>query len=389
MTDIFEAENVNDSESSYKKLLTSTISEGYPKYMQDSLLKKMEKGEVLLLKKGKKTPRGKDILDLSEVESTIEQLSLAIDREQKAVKHIERNEFYKSYKYAAVFHVDQINEDLIKDLQDKGEINDFLSPSYNHDFSTNILQGVAKPTSLVIENVFMFKFSKVLSGHIPGSEEKKQIKYPILGIYFKHMNILEVRLDSAGAIYRPTDLFYESQIDSVLDWFERKLQASFTPVNFPPVIEYIKKNKQAEVVVDAQSMSFQKGGKAILENGINENYVLPLLGELKELIRANQELFDNNPEIKKLLETFVTETETLADLPWITLVWKSDKTKVKFKFGVTDEDYTILQYYGRHSEMEKMNYVTEYIIENQKELREIEKDNAEQTRDLTLDNQFV
>lgn len=195
----------------------------------------------MLLKKRKKTPRGKDILDLSEVESTIEQLSLAINREQKAVMHIERNEFYKSYKYAAVFHVDQINEDLIKDLQDKGEINNFLTPSYNHDFSTNILQGVAKPTSLVIGNVFMFKFSKILSGHIPGSGEKKQIKYPILGIYFKHMNILEVRLDSASAIYRPSDLFYESQIGSVLDWFEKKLHSSFRPINFPPVIEYIKK----------------------------------------------------------------------------------------------------------------------------------------------------
>ncbi|QOT12972.1 hypothetical protein JNUCC32_13510 [Paenibacillus sp. JNUCC32] len=388
MTDIFEAENVNDSESSYKKLLTSTISEGYPKYIQDGLLKNMEKGEVLLLRK-RKTPRSEDILDLSEVESTIDRLSLAIDREQKAVKHIERNEFYKSYKYAAFFHVNQIKEDLINDLLDKGEINDFVSPSYKHDFSTNILQGVAKPTLFVIGNVFMFKFSKVLSGHVPGSGEKKQIKYPMLGIYFKHMNILEVRLDSASAMFRPSELFYESQIGSVLDWFAKKLQCSFKPVNFPPVIEYIRKNKQPEVVVDAQSMSFQKGGKAILENGINENYVLPLLGELKELMSANKELFDNSPEIKKLLETFVTETETLADLPWITLVWKSDKTKVKFKFGVTDEDYTILQYYGRHSEMEKMDYVTEYIIKNQKELRKIEKANAEQARELTLDDQVV
>lgn len=51
MTDIFEAESVNDSVSSYKELLTSTISEGYPKYMQDSLLKKNGEGGGFAFKK--------------------------------------------------------------------------------------------------------------------------------------------------------------------------------------------------------------------------------------------------------------------------------------------------------------------------------------------------
>ncbi|WP_422657355.1 hypothetical protein ACK8P5_16535 [Paenibacillus sp. EC2-1] len=388
MTDIIKTETMDQPDAFYKELLTSTISEGYPKYLQENLLKSMEKRAVLLLKKRAKTPQNSNILDLSEVEETLDQISMAIENEEEAIKYFERNEFHKSYKYSAVFYVDNIDVDLINSLQEREEVIDFFDSEQYHDISSGDHR-VTKPTNYFIGNVMMFKFSKVLTGFIPGSGVKKQIKYPIIGVYFKKMNVLEIRLDSTRPMFRQSELFYEEQINLVLDWFEENLKCNFRKINFPPIIEYIKTHKQNEVVVDAQSMCFKNGSKAVLENGINENYVLPLLGELKELIKVNQDTFDKSPEIKKLIETFITETETLSDLPWVTLVWKSDKTKVKFKFGATDDDYTILQYYGRQSDMEKMNDVTKYIIENQEELNQISESKSESVRELALDNRVV
>ncbi len=240
-----------------------------------------------------------------------------------------------------------------------------------------------------LDNTIFLKSSKLLSGFTPGDGEKKEIKYPIVAIYSKTMGTLEVRLDSVRTMYQASDIFYESQIYSVLTWFESYLNCKFETVNFLPIIEYIKRNKQTEVAVEAQSMAFQNGGKAILENGINDNYVLPLLGELQELIKANQVVFDSNPEVKKLLDKFITEAETLSDLPWVTLVWKKDKTKVKFKFGHHENDFTILQYYGRQSYMEKMEYVTQYVIDNKAELDQLEQTNATEGGHSPLDNQVV
>lgn len=284
--------------------------------------------------------------------------------------------------------MNKIDESLFELLKSNNELYDFFDSSFNNDFSA-INMGVVKPTMYAFENTIMLKFSKILTGYNSTSGEVKQIKYPIIAIYSKIKGVLEIRLDSTRSIFRTGDLFYESQIATILDWFTTNLQAKISMINFPPVIEFIKKERISEVVVDAQSMAFRNGGKAILENGINDNYVLPLLGELQELMKTNKELFDKSPEIKVLIERFITEAETLSDLPWVTLLWKSDKSKVKFIFGTHNDTFTILQYYGRKSDMEKMDYVTQFIIENRDALETSEKNRRSQIADIPLDNQVV
>lgn len=380
--------NLIEEEFSYKKLLTATIVEFYPKYMQENLLKGMEKKDVLSLKK-RKNSIGDDILDLSDVIETTDQISQAIDHKDAAVKYIEKDEFFRPYKYSAIFLINEIDGSLFEELVKNDEMYDFFDPRFNNDFSSNKIDWV-KPTMYSIGNTIMLKFSKTLTGYNSKTGVLQQIKYPIIAIYSKSKGILEIRLDSTRSIFRVGEHdFYEFQIHSVLNWFTKKLQAKVSMINFPPIIEFIKNNRISEVVVDAQSMAFRNGGKAVLENGINDNYVLPLLGELKELIKANEELFDKSPEIKVLIDRFITEAETLSDLPWVTLLWKSDKTKVKFIFGTHDDTFTILQYYGRKSDMEKMDYVTQYIIDNRELLKANEEIESSQTADIPLDNQVV
>jgi hypothetical protein len=388
MTVVITLEKIDNTE--YHVHLTSTIKEMYPKYIQKKLLKELEKRQIVRLKKNKNvsTTDG-SILDLSDVEED-NQLLEGISNHDAVTRHIEREEFIKSYKYAALFSVSSIDDTTFDQLQVNGQIQNFHSKEYAHDIVFDEIRYTdIIPTKFAVGNVIALKFSRLLTGYVPGPGVKKQIKYPILAIYFRHLGILEVRLDQVRTYFQEDEFFYHKQIDFVLEWIKNHLECEIEDINFPPIIDYISKQDQDEVNIHAQAMSMKNGGKAVLETGLNENYILPLLGELKELIKSNEELFDKSPEIKKMLDKFITETEETSDLPWISLVWKGkNKTKgtiVKFKHNYMNQGYTLLQYYGLQTDMEKMDNVTEYIIKNKEDLDRNENTGDDETREIPID----
>ncbi|AIQ70348.1 hypothetical protein [Paenibacillus graminis] len=385
-----ETQEIPENVTNYSQILSSTVSESYPKYARAKLLKEMEKGDVVRLKKSKTMVRGKSVLDLSDIEDEGLQLSEGIARAQTVVRHIEKDEFLKSYKFAVLFSLTEIDESLIDVRLKSGESVDFFSANRPNDYVfdekrfTSII-----PTQYSIGNIIMFKFSRLLSGFPPNTETKKQYKYPIIAVYHKHLNVVEIRMDRVKPYFQDDDFFYTQQIELVLNWFKGKLNCQFENINFPAVIDYIKTLEQDEVSVHSQSMSLPNGGKAVLDAGANENYILPLLGELKELIRANEELFEKSSEIKQLLDGFIAEIETNASLPWIALIWKdTDKgksTTVKFKHDYLNQEYSFLQYYGQQSNMEKMNNVTDYIIKNKIEFDRLENIDGSEDGGVTKD----
>lgn len=345
-------------------------------------MKQMEKNEVVRLEKSKKVSEGKNVLDLSDIEDEENQLSEGIARAQSVVRHVEKDEFLKSYKFAVLFSVTEIDETLIDEGLIKNKIVDYFSANRPNDyiFDEKTYKSII-PTKYAIGNIIMFKFSRLLSGFPPNTEIKKQYKYPIIAVYHKHLGVLEIRLDRVKPYFQDDEFFYTQQIELVLNWFKINLDCQFENINFPAVIDYIIKTlEQDEVSVHSQSMSLPNGGKAVLDTGANENYILPLLGELKELIRSNEELFDKSPEIRQILDGFIAEIETNANLPWIALIWKgTDKgksTTVKFKHDYLNQEYSFLQYYGQQSNMEKMNNVTDYIIKNKIEFERLEDING-------------
>ncbi|MEK3787537.1 hypothetical protein [Paenibacillus sp. FSL K6-1230] len=384
MTEKFSNTLTEDIEvyPNYPEILSSTVSESYPKYARKKLLKQMEKNEVVRLEKSKKVSEGKNVLDLSDIEDEENQLSEGIARAQSVVRHVEKDEFLKSYKFAVLFSVTEIDETLIDEGLIKNKIVDYFSANRPNDyiFDEKTYKSII-PTKYAIGNIIMFKFSRLLSGFPPNTEIKKQYKYPIIAVYHKHLGVLEIRLDRVKPYFQDDEFFYTQQIELVLNWFKINLDCQFENINFPAVIDYIIKTlEQDEVSVHSQSMSLPNGGKAVLDTGANENYILPLLGELKELIRSNEELFDKSPEIRQILDGFIAEIETNANLPWIALIWKgTDKgksTTVKFKHDYLNQEYSFLQYYGQQSNMEKMNNVTDYIIKNKIEFERLEDING-------------
>jgi hypothetical protein len=360
-----------ESHLSYKDYLIQTVEQIYPKYKQEKLIKLLEKEGLI---KFSDTLLNEDAVDLTGVDEN-EYFKNSINKSKNVIKKIEETEFTDSYNYSAIFSIKEYPEIMIEQLSKRNAIRDFNNEDFDHDILFDDEYSHIFPTKYAVDDVIILKFSRLLTGYLPVSgNNQRTAKYPILAIFFKDLNIFEVRFGKVkGYLKNNDEYFYRKQIDLIIEWLEENLQCEIDPLNMSPVIDYISKLEQDDVNVSAQAMNLRGGGKAVLDTGVNDDYVLPLLGELKGLIKANQELFDKNKEIKELIENFILETEDTADLPWISLTWrnesKSNATKVKFNFNYMNQEYSLLQYYyGNKTEMERMNNVTRYLIENKKAL---------------------
>ncbi|MEI4801289.1 hypothetical protein WAZ07_08100 [Bacillus sp. FJAT-51639] len=358
----------------YRQLLIQTTNEVYPKYIQNHILKGLEKEEIV--KDDGNLSLYDDSVDLSELPDE-EKLAASIQQSSKVAKFIEEWEFTKHYKYSIVFKCDSFDEKILSTAIHKGEILNFTSSNDSFDelvstkrngFGEMEFAESVKPTKYETDEFLFLKFNIKYQFNSFQEGRITKLKYPILVVFFKELNIFEIRFDKIKNSYKDKDTLYVDNISMIHRWLRNILKLNISNVNLEPKIESICKDKTNNVVVHSQCMSLRTGGKATLEVGGNADNLLPILGELKELMKRNKLLFDESEEIKELLEDFISDTEETADLPWIALRWTNDvKAKeiiVKFQHRYMGADYSLLQYFGSQTQVERMNYVTKYLIEN-------------------------
>ena len=110
----------------------------------------------------------------------------------------------------------------------------------------------------------------------------------------------------------------------------------------------------------------RNGTLAHLEAYEDEETVLPILGELENLIENNKNLFEKNSDTKRilsLLENFLKEIDVKSDMPVVKI--RIDDTGTKF--GVThnykNTDYSLFMLYGELIGEEMMNNVKNYVMQ--------------------------
>lgn len=371
-----------------RELILTTINELYPKYLMKRVIKKLESNCLISneddlfsnssLAVNISDVSKKDDKDLDEKNTPFLKIERAVTEKVECINVIEEMEYELPYKYAVLFALNKPLDDNINNLIENGIIKNFDDKTFEGDICTNFdfLEHIKPTFKSISENVDALKFSHLVTGYLPTEGNNKRIiKYPIIVLIHKKLNVLEVRFDHIKGLFKNGDeYFYVKEVKKVLDWIESYLNGDLIPLDLQPTVEYVSKKDSTEVNVAAQAMNLKAGSKAVLDTGVNDEYVLPLLGELKQLIKENEELFNTNKktmEILNILENFIFETEETSDLPWISLSWpnakKSKTLKVKFSFNYKGQDYDLLQYYGSNAEMERMNYVTQYLIENKRE----------------------
>lgn len=372
----------------HKHVIETTVREVYPNYLIKHLLKTLETRNIISYQNQEsllETPyifRNQDGSPYPP-RYDAEELLIALEHETSDVISLIQNQEYDSpYSYSVLF---EINGEWVESL--KGAINkNLILPTDEDNFLyDNLSESVnnCKPSYKKVADLHILKFSLHLTGYLPQeNNNKREIVYPIICLLNSKTNILEVRYEKTKGYLTSRENgngFYIRKIQEIQQKLEELLGSELLAINLSPIVKFIKEtlneSDDNEVVISAQSLQYHTGSKAVLDTGNNDNMILPLIGNLKDILKNHPTLFKANNEtiqIESMLEEIISEAEYLSDHPWITLAWKNEVKskvlKVKFLFNYQGQDFSVLQYYGNNADSERMSYVTQFIFDNKQQL---------------------
>lgn len=226
-----------------------------------------------------------------------------------------------------------------------------------------------KPLSYEKDEYFILKFNLAYAALHPLTQEEFLVKYPFLVVFHKNGNIIEFRFDVLKRVFlsdKREQTVYSDLISKMIHYFEEQYSCILQPLNLDFMVNVCKTDETVKLI--AQYMKLANGGNAQLEVGNNQEYVLPLIGELRSLLNENQNELEKVPEFRDALDQFMFEMEEMSDYPWVELLWENEiKTRgihVKFVFNYMNNAYCLIQHYYSNVliGMERMNYVVKYII---------------------------
>lgn len=273
-------------------------------------------------------------------------------------KAFAKYDLIKPYKYSAYFKIEVEDnlENVLEQFTDKkGEVMTLLEEQFIPKRYHNILK---------------------INIHLIGSEIRNgtpariDTKYPIL-VIFHEINdeyFVEISVDNVNLNFRNDEMnFFIHRIQAVFDWLKHTRGLSILPIDLLKTIDNLGKESLDEIKLSGQKMLIDGGAQATLDSGNSNELLLPILGELKNLINDNLEMFDSSPDVKGLLEGFIQDIVEESELPWINITWdhiiKSRRITIKFTFSSqTSTEFTLLNYYSHESGREGMQNATNEIL---------------------------
>ena len=342
-----------------KRLLQKTILEEYPVYMQMDLLNFLEKEK--LIHKNSRKKKSENLLDVTEIPTVRKRLEFIFEKLNNIYRKCEEFEYLRAYRYFTIFKFNEIKDNIIDELLDDESI-----IKYGEDEFISFT--AQKPTVKIENSKIIFKFNFYLTSK---DDKDDKIKYPVLVVLDKQEKIVEIRLDSVKFKYKDKEMFYKENIDKVKAWIESILKINVETIDFQAISKYIKENKSDEVIITALKMR-RNGTMAVLDSASNEFLTIPILGELKELLKENDEMFLKNEDtkgIKNILDKFIKNIEETSELPSVKILWHEKKIKIVVLEAYKDSDYSLLKLLDELKDGECMDYVTEYLIKCEKENR--------------------
>ena len=285
------------------------------------------------------------------------------------ISFYEALEYKKLYKYSVPFFYEageKSIDEVLKEMQIAVFKNEIYQPEYVIDRNLN----ESAPIAYVEDGIYFIKF--VLQKAYQQSDTFEQIdyRYPIVIYINPSINILEVRYDSMRYSYNEQidrDA-YSKIVFYCTDWIKDNLGMKLFHCEHMDTIKIINDIQNTEVRMYKQMMEMKAGGSAELTASENGDYMLPFLGEIRELIDENEELFAEADEIRQLLLQYLNEKEATASYPYIYVKWiKPVETKsyiVKITFDYFNGKITLLQHItGKCNDlgMGRMNDAIEYL----------------------------
>lgn len=309
---------------------------------------------------------GEDCVDVSEM-ALAESLKYAIKTNKNAVKIFEKWEFEKDYKYSVLFDCDNFSEIF-------GALEEKLKSDEEHDESSQISESFDVAVGYKTNDMIMLKYNMLLSVLDPTNQNELLIKYPFLVVLNKKIEAIEFRFDAIKRVFlseKDEQNIYSILVKNIRNILKEQYQLELTPIDMEFMTNLPKMDVKNAVVM-AEYRKLPTGGNAQLEVGKNEDYRLPIIGDLKDIIKKHQLELDKVPSLYNSLKQFIFENDELSDYTWIEVMWpaevKTRSIRVKFIFNYKGENYTLIQHYSNNAliGMERMNDVIKYISEYRK-----------------------
>lgn len=275
-------------------------------------------------------------------------------------------DFIKMYKYSIPFFYEGELDESMEELIAEGIV--VRCPeevSENYVISKNFDDVVPVYFRLENGNAYIkFVFQK----YYIKEDIAEQVNYRyVVVVYFDQGNhMIDIRYDSLKRV-RDTKTIYSQNVDDVIIWLKTNLKLDIYKCNSEDFLDVIN-TKDTDVAIFKQLMDMGKAGQAELTASKDSDYILPFIGEIKEIITENEELFAKSPEIKGLLEDYLTEKEITASYPYVYLMWKkavvSKQYIVKVTFSYFENRYIQLRHITGNCtdvRMERMNDAIQYF----------------------------
>lgn len=307
-------------------------------------------------------------VDVSKLNGEGNKIKHCLENNDAAVKEYETIEFTKDFKYSVLFTCEEF-DNLVKWAES-------LSPAFEKDDETTTrLDDFQKPILYKCGDLYLIKLRLYFSAVDPLTVKELMSKYVIIVALHLTERLVEFRFDSIRRIFlddSQQNSIYTDIITNLRNYLQKSATCTLRALNLDFMREEAEQGRSKGIVTIGQYRRLINGGNAQLEVGKNSNYVLPIIGDLKEIIEKYQCELEKVPEFKQALQDFLYENDELADYNWIEVMWENEiKTRqvsVKFTFRYRDSDFCLIQHYYNHVlvGMERMNNVVKYINENRR-----------------------
>lgn len=349
----------------YVDIQKNSLEFSYPAYIKRRLLTKLSEKSLIINNK-RMSNGGNNLLlpDVSYIEDVSEKVNhlFRTMNIQSLISNIEDLEFRKEYRHMVWFKLNNLNIADIMERIATDATRSFLV--YNGSFvSDSVNEEQPSITVKQVSSVLYLKFNYILNPR--DGDTTKKIKFVVLARIDLESEMLEICFDKIKFDYRTSENFYSELIDEVLERLKTLLNLQIEPIDFKALIYFIKENKD-DVNIIAMKLK-RNGTVAHLDSFENEEFIIPILGELKNLIDSNNALFNTNQEcrnIKGLLSDFIEDIEVTSDLPNVKLRWINELISLGADHNYHDRDYTLFMLYDELStERRRIDYVREYFVQ--------------------------
>ena len=285
--------------------------------------------------------------------------------------HFEYLEFVKLYKYSVPLFYSVPNGAASLNENIAATCVLFDAEKYTPNYCLGRSVGDNIPVFLNKGEDILIKF--VLQKAFPRPEDYQPVnyRYPVVIYINSRLNMLEIRFDAVRFDPQFGKESYENLLANCLEWIKTNLKVDLFLCDGSNTIAVINGKKDESTKIYKQMMELSSGGSAELTASEERDLVMPFIGEIRELIDENEELFSRSAEISELLLNYLNEKEKTANYPYIYIKRVKPVETDSYVFQITFDyflgRFTTLQHQTgtcRDLGMERMDDAIKYLCES-------------------------